>query len=86
MDSDCPYVVQSRDLDVLEVKSLPTSLDTFKYSDYDHRILVQGTGTITYKYKDSTYVTWDRRDVDYLVTGYITFDEKGQPQIEWANY
>lgn len=86
MDSDCPFAVRSRDLDVLEVKSLPTSLDTFEYSDYDHRIRVQGTGTITYKYKDSTYVTWDRRDVDYEVNGYISFDEKGQPQIKWGYY
>ena len=86
MDSDCPFEVRSRDLDVLEVKSLPTSLDTFEYSDYDHRIRVQGTGTITYKYKDSTYVTWDRRDVDYEVNGYISFDEKGQPQIKWGYY
>ena len=86
MDRDCPFEVRSRDLDVLEVKSLPTSLDTFEYSDYDHRIRVQGTGTITYKYKDSTYVTWDRRDVDYEVTGYISFDEKGQPQIKWGYY
>ena len=60
MDRDCPFEVRSRDLDVLEVKSLPTSLDTFEYSDYDHRIRVQGTGTITYKYKDSSYVKWDR--------------------------
>ena len=86
MDRDCPFEVRSRDLDVLEVKSLPTSLDTFEYSDYDHRIRVQGTGTITYKYKDSSYVKWDRRDVDYEVTGYITFDEKGQPQIKWGYY
>lgn len=86
MDSDCPFEVRSRDLDVLEVKSLPTSLDTFEYSDYDHRIRVQGTGTITYKYKDSSYVKWDRQDVDYEVTGYITFDEKGQPQIKWGYY
>lgn len=86
MDSDCPFAVRSRDLDVLEVKSLPTSLDTFEYSDYDHRIRVQGTGTITYKYKDSTYVTWDRRDVDYEVNGYISFYEKGQPQIKWGYY
>ena len=86
MDSDCPFAVRSRDLDVLEVKSLPTSLDTFEYSDYDHRIRVQGTGTITYKYKDSSYVKWDRQDVDYEVTGYITFDEKGQPQIKWGYY
>ena len=86
MDSDCPFAVRSRDLDVLEVKSLPTSLDTFEYSDYDHRIRVQGTGTITYKYKDSSYVKWERRDVDYEVTGYITFDEKGQPQIKWGYY
>ena len=82
MDSDCPYVVQSRDLDVLEVKSLPTSLDTFKYSDYDDdMILVKGTGTITYKYKDSSYVTYKREDVDYEVKGYITFDGEGQPQM-----
>lgn len=86
MDRDCPFEVRSRDLDVLEVKSLPTSLDTFEYSDYDHRIRVQGTGTITYKYKDSSYVKWDRQDVDYEVTGYITFDEKGQPQIKWGYY
>ena len=86
MDSDCPFEVRSRDLDVLEVKSLPTSLDTFEYSDYDHRIRVQGTGTITYKYKDSSYVKWDRQDVDYEVTGYISFDEKGQPQIKWGYY
>ena len=86
MDSDCPFAVRSTDLDVLEVKSLPTSLDTFEYSDYDHRIRVQGTGTITYKYKDSTYVKWDRRDVDYKVNGYISFDEKGQPQIKWGYY
>lgn len=86
MDRDCPFAVRSSDLDVLEVKSLPTSLDTFEYSDYDHRIRVQGTGTITYKYKDSSYVKWDRRDVDYEVTGYITFDEKGQPQIKWGYY
>ena len=86
MDSDCPFAVRSRDLDVLEVKSLPTSLDTFEYSDYDHRIRVQGTGTITYKYKDSTYVTWERQDVDYEVNGYISFDEKGQPQIKWGYY
>lgn len=86
MDRDCPFEVRSRDLDVLEVKSLPTSLDTFEYSDYDHRIRVQGTGTITYKYKDTSYVKWDRRDVDYEVTGYITFDEKGQPQIKWGYY
>ena len=86
MDRDCPFEVRSRDLDVLEVKSLPTSLDTFEYSDYDHRIRVQGTGTITYKYKDSSYVKWERRDVDYEVTGYITFDEKGQPQIKWGYY
>lgn len=86
MDRDCPFEVRSSDLDVLEVKSLPTSLDTFEYSDYDHRIRVQGTGTITYKYKDSSYVKWDRRDVDYEVTGYITFDEKGQPQIKWGYY
>ena len=86
MDRDCPFEVRSRDLDVLEVKSLPTSLDTFEYSDYDHRIRVQGTGTITYKYKDSSYVKWDRQDVDYEVTGYISFDEKGQPQIKWGYY
>ena len=86
MDRDCPFEVRSRDLDVLEVKSLPTSLDAFEYSDYDHRIRVQGTGTITYKYKDSSYVKWDRQDVDYEVTGYITFDEKGQPQIKWGYY
>ena len=86
MDRDCPFEVRSRDLDVLEVKSLPTSLDTFEYSDYDHRIRVQGTGTITYKYKDSSYVKWERRDVGYEVTGYITFDEKGQPQIKWGYY
>ena len=86
MDRDCPFEVRSSDLDVLEVKSLPTSLDTFEYSDYDHRIRVQGTGTITYKYKDSSYVKWERRDVDYEVTGYITFDEKGQPQIKWGYY
>ena len=91
MDRDCPYAVRSRDLDVLEVKSLPTSLDTFdySYSDYsahDNRsvIVCEGTGTITYKYKDSSYFTYNREDVDYKVTGYITFDETGQPQIEWA--
>ena len=91
MDPDCPYAVRSRDLDVLEVKSLPTSLDTFdySYSDYsahDNRsvIVCEGTGTITYKYKDSSYFTYNREDVDYKVTGYITFDETGQPQIEWA--
>ncbi len=86
MDRDCPYAVRSRDLDVLEVKSLPTSLDTFEYSDYNHKIKVQGTGTITYKYKDSSYVTWERRDVDYEVNGYITFDDKGQPQMKWGYY
>ncbi len=90
MDRDCPYAVRSRDLDVLEVKSLPTSLDTFdySYSDYSHDdksvIVCEGTGTITYKYKDSSYFTYNREDVDYKVTGYITFDETGQPQIEWA--
>ena len=86
MDRDCPFEVRSRDLDVLEVKSLPTSLDTFGYSDYDHRIRVQGTGTITYKYKDSTFFTYKREDVDYEVNGYITFDDKGQPQIKWSYF
>lgn len=86
MDRDCPFEVRSRDLDVLEVKSLPTSLDTFEYSDYDHRIRVQGTGTITYKRKDSAYFTNERRDIEYEVTGYITFDEKGQPQMKWGYY
>lgn len=86
MDRDCPYAVRSRDLDVLEVKSLPTSLDTFEYSDYNHKIKVQGTGTITYKRKDSAYFTNERRDIEYEVTGYITFDEKGQPQMKWGYY
>ena len=86
MDRDCPYAVRSRDLDVLEVKSLPTSLDTFEYSDYNHKIKVQGTGTITYKYKDSSYFTYNREDVDYEVNGYITFDDKGQPQMKWGYY
>ena len=86
MDSDCPYVVQSRDLDVLEVKSLPTSLDTFEYSTYNNKIKVQGTGTITYKRKDSAYFTNERRDLEYEVTGYIDFDEKGQPQMKWGYY
>ena len=88
MDPDCPYAVRSRDLDVLEVKSLPTSLDTFDYSydDDNNRsvIVCVGTGTITYKHKDSSYFTYNREDVDYKVVGYITFDETGQPQIEWA--
>ena len=86
MDRDCPYAVRSRDLDVLEVKSLPTSLDTFEYSDYNHKIKVQGTGTITYKHKDSSYFTYNREDVDYEVNGYITFDDKGQPQMKWGYY
>lgn len=86
MDRDCPYAVRSRDLDVLEVKSLPTSLDTFEYSDYNHKIKVQGTGTITYKRKDSAYFTNERRDIEYEVTGYITFDDKGQPQMKWGYY
>lgn len=86
MDRYCPYAVRSRDLDVLEVKSLPTSLDTFEYSDYNHKIKVQGTGTITYKYKDSSYFTYNREDVDYEVNGYITFDDKGQPQMKWGYY
>lgn len=86
MDRDCPYEVRSGDLEVLEVKSLPTSLDTFGYSNYDNRIRAQGTGTITYKHKDSTFFTYKREDVDYEVNGYITFDDKGQPQIEWSYY
>lgn len=86
MDRDCPYEVRSGDLEVLEVKSLPTSLDAFGYSNYDNRIRVQGTGTITYKYKDSTFFTYKREDVDYEVNGYITFDDKGQPQIGWSYY
>ena len=71
---------------MLEVKSLPTSLDTFEYSTYSNKIKVQGTGTITYKLKDSAYFTNERRDLEYEVTGYITFDEKGQPQIKWGYY
>lgn len=86
MDRDCPYEVRSGDLEVLEVKSLPTSLDAFGYSNYDNRIRVQGTGTITYKHKDSTFFTYKREDVDYEVNGYITFDDKGQPQIGWSYY
>lgn len=85
-DRDCPYEVRSDDLEVLEVKSLPTSLDTFGYSNYDNRIRVQGTGTITYKHKDSTFFTYKREDVDYEVNGYITFDDKGQPQIKWSYF
>ena len=49
-------------------------------------LIRDSTGTITYKYKDSTYVTWERQDVDYEVNGYISFDEKGQPQIKWGYY
>lgn len=86
MDQYCPYQVQRDDLEVLEVKSLPTSLDTFEYSTYNNKIKVQGTGTITYKRKDSAYFTNERRDLEYEVTGYITFDEKGQPQIKWGYY
>ena len=86
MDQYCPYQVQRDDLEVLEVKSLPASLDTFEYSTYRNKIKVQATGTITYKRKDSAYFTNERRDLEYKVTGYITFDEKGQPQIEWGYY
>lgn len=86
MDQYCPYQVQRDDLEVLEVKSLPTSLDTFEYSTYNNKIKVQGTGTITYKRKDSAYFTNERRDLEYEVTGYIDFDEKGQPQMKWGYY
>ena len=86
MDQYCPYQVQRDDLEVLEVKSLPTSLDTFEYSTYSNKIKVQATGTITYKRKDSAYFTNERRDLEYEVTGYITFDEKGQPQMKWGYY
>ena len=86
MDQYCPYQVQRDDLEVLEVKSLPASLDTFEYSTYSNKIKVQATGTITYKRKDSAYFTNERRDLEYEVTGYITFDEKGQPQMKWGYY
>lgn len=86
MDQYCPYQVQRDDLEVLEVKSLPASLDTFEYSTYSNKIKVQATGTITYKRKDSAYFTNERRDLEYEVTGYIDFDEKGQPQMKWGYY
>ena len=86
MDQYCPYQVQRDDLEVLEVKSLPASLDTFEYSTYRNKIKVQATGTITYKRKDSAYFTNERRDIEYEVTGYIDFDEKGQPQMKWGYY
>lgn len=85
MDGACPYQVRETDLQVLQVKTLPTKLDQFDVHAQSGEVEVGATGALTFKAKEGAYFFRDSKleDVDCGLSGTISFTNAGQPMIAW---
>lgn len=85
MDGACPYQVRETDLQVLQVKTLPTKLDQFDVRAQSGEVEVGATGALTFKAKEGAYFFRDSKleDVDCGLSGTISFTNAGQPMIAW---